>query len=128
MVNQLCNKDSDICVICFEILQGENENNNEPLITLYECNHIMHTKCFMKYAQYTIQENKKALCPICRNIIIEISDSSDSQQYTIQTNNNSDMHDSYISIKTQQIKYIVIFIAGTILLSYGLMDMMYKQK
>jgi hypothetical protein len=56
----------DICPICFEDVI--------PPLTTLECCHTLHDECFKDYITYQLKQNKKQiLCPLCRDVILEVS-------------------------------------------------------
>lgn len=57
----------DTCVICLDEFK-----NDDKKVCLEGCDHIVHSKCFFSYANYTLRTSSTVLCPICRHMVINI--------------------------------------------------------
>jgi hypothetical protein len=46
--------------------------NDDKKVCLEGCDHVVHSKCFFSYANYTLRTSTSVLCPICRHMVIKI--------------------------------------------------------
>ena len=55
------------CVFCLEDMNDESET------MILECKHKMHTSCFMEYVKYNMNKQSDIICPLCRDVVINMN-------------------------------------------------------
>ena len=85
------------CSICLDEMETTEEFSHQlEKISLLKCNHRFHARCFKKYMNFEKKNGrKKILCPLCRKVILNLTDDHETMNRYNPERNIDDDYDSF---------------------------------